>query len=301
MLQLSNKTRYAARLLVLPDIDGSEAAVVIVQGTFDLLSGRQTEHQMPLVEADVYVDGNSSATLQAASDISLAKPSTDVLLEGVAYAPLGRATPTFVASFAIGSLEKNIRVVGARTWQRTWIGTRLTMPEPVCAVPLSWAEALGNEGPPRLEHPNRPVLRKKSQPLPWGGCGPIPPSWSPRREHAGTYDHTWKRQRAPFVPLDFSAHFFQVAPSDQITTQHVRGGERISLINCRQKGDVLTTIPQAEPRVMFALQGSELRPPFQLDTVRMYPDADVLSLVWRVVLPLGRRVLGLRQVEVSYA
>lgn len=300
MLQLSNTTSYAARLLVLPNIDGEEAAVLIVQGTFELTSGRQAEIQRPLVEADVYVEPKNPTILQAASDITLAKPATDVLLEGVAYAPLGRAMPTFEASFVVGSIQKTVRIVGARKWHRTWVGIRLTVPEPVRAVPLSWTEALGQGAPPRLEHPVRPILRRKRQPLPWGGCGPIPPSWSPRREFAGTYDATWQRQRAPFVPSDFSPRFFQTAPSDQISTYHLQGGEPISLINCRQNGDVRTTVPQAAPRVIFKLHGSEQRPPLQLDTIRIFPDADVLSLVWRVVLPLGRRVLALRQVEVSY-
>lgn len=311
MLQLRNHTPFVARLLILPNADGIESAVVVVQGTFRLSAGegdRLRDTQAPLIEADAYVGEPGASPLREASDLTLAKPGTDVLLEGAAHAPHGRAAATFCASFAVGPLHKTVRVLGSREWQRTWVGMRTTDPVPVLSVPLSWAEALAhaptlpgkNAQLPRLEHPDRPVLRQRRRPPPWGGCGPIPPAWSPRREHAGTYDQTWQRERAPFLPLDFSPHFLHVAPPDQVTATPLCGGEQIALVNCRASGDLQTTVPRCALTVVCRVSGSEQRPPLHLDTVRLLPDADEIRLVWRAVLPLGRRVLELQQVEVTH-
>lgn len=299
MLQMRNHTPYAARLLVLPDPDGVESAVLIVQGTFRLADGAPSAIQAPLIEADTYAGAPGASPLCDASDLTLAKPGTDVLIEGAAHAPGGVAVPTFCASFAVGPVRKTVRVVGDRQWRRTWIGVRATQPLAVRAVPLSWVEAFGGDAPPRLEHPAHPVLSHRRCPPPWGGCGPIPPSWSPRCEHAGTYDQAWKRTRAPFLPADFSPRFFHVAPADQVTAVPLSGGEPVELVNCRAVGDLRTALPRRALRAAFRFTGSEQLPVLHLDTVRLLPDVDEVRLVWRAVLPLGRRVLALQQVEVS--
>ncbi len=299
MLQLRNPTPYVARLLVLPDTAGVESAVLIVQGTFRLRDGVTSAVQAPLVEADVYVGAPGASPLRDASDLTLAKPGTDVLLDGSAHAPGGHAVPTFCASFMVGPLHKTVRVIGSRHWRRTWIGMRPTAPQPVEAVPLTWVEALGGDDPPRLEHPDHPLLNPHRRPPAWGGCGPVPPSWSPRREHAGTYDRAWQQTRAPFLPVDFAPQFFHVAPLDQQTATPLGGGEPVELVGCRAAGDLRTTLPSRSLSAVFRVNGGEQRPALRLDTVRLLPDADEVRLVWRAVLPLGRRVLALQQVELS--
>ena len=36
------------------------------------------------------------------------------------------------------------------------------------------------------------------------------PHWLPRRAWAGTYDDAWRISRAPYLPADFDARFFQL-------------------------------------------------------------------------------------------
>ena len=299
MLQLANRTSYAVKFLVLPDRRGADAAVLIVQGSFRLADGKPLETQAPLIDADAWAGEPGASPLIEASDIALDKPSTDVLLEGVARPEGGRAQPSFTAAFAVGLVRKTVRVVGPRTWRKTWFGERASAPEPVDAVPLAWEQAAGDERPPALEHPERPVVRRKRAPEPWGGCGPIPGTWSPRRAHAGTYDESWQRCRAPWLPENFDPRFFQVAPADQIAPSHLLGGEPIELWGCHPSGNFRGTLPTNRPVCAFDIDGAVQRAPLRLDTVRLRPEADEVRLVWRASLPLGRRVLRLRTVEVS--
>ena len=299
MLQLANRTPYAFRLSVLPDQRGVESAVIMVQGTFRLGSGMVAEQQAPLHLVDVWAGEPGVSPLREASDVALAKPATDVLLTGVARPPGGTSSPSFQVAFAIGPVRKQIAVCGPRMWHRGWFGERATAPSPVAEVPLQWSAAEVGALPPQLMHPQRPVVRRRGAPAAWGGCGPIPPTWAPRVGHAGTYDQAWQRTRAPWLPNDFDARFFQLAPPDQIAPGHLVGGEPITLHGCHPAGDFTGAIPRRHLTLVCDISGSISRPPLALDTIRLLPELDEVRLVWRSVLPLGAQVLRLRQVELG--
>src|SRR5690606_6750190 len=72
------------------------------------------------------------------------------------------------------------------------------------------------------EDPRQPLSSRHPAPA---GLGPIPSHWLPLAAHGGTYDATWKRERAPIRPLDFDPRFDGCAPDDQHCDPPLRGDE----------------------------------------------------------------------------
>ena len=296
MLQLANTTGFTARLLVLPDRHGRDAALVVVKGAFSLRDGQRLSEHPPIVEADVWAGEPGASTLREASDIALEKPATDVVLCGSAYAPGGAAHTTVEVSFSVGSMRKSLVVHGARTWKKTWLGER---PSPAAAFtkqPLEWAA--DDSVPPAIEDPQQPTGRRKAKRPPWG-CGPVPATWESRRVHAGTYDAAWQRDRAPFLPADFDPRFFQIAPTDQQVLGCLRGGEAIELVNCTPDGLRRAVVPTTSVRCQAFAGATSQDLPLRLDTLVLRPDSEQIDLTWRGLLPLGRKILSLTRVQID--
>jgi len=95
---------------------------------------------------------------------------------------------------------------------------------------------------PNFENSREPTtLGKALAPV---GFGAIAAHWAPRSSRAGTYDASWKEQRAPLPPADFDARFHNVAPDDQ-QLEVYPGGQTITLTNMtlrRQESLVLPAL-----------------------------------------------------------
>ena len=300
MLQLANTTGFTARLLVLPDRQGRDAALVVVKGAFSLRDGQRLNEHPPVVEADVWAGKPGASPLREASDIALEKPATDVVFCGSAYAPGGSAQATVEVSFSVGSMRKSLVVHGARTWKKTWpgnwLGERPSAAAAYTVQPLQWAA--DDSVPPVVEDPQRPTGRRTAKRAPWG-CGPVPATWESRRVHAGTYDAAWQRDRAPFLPADFDPRFFQIAPTDQQVPGYLRGGEAIELVNCTPDGLRRAVVPTAAVRCQAFFGASAQNLPLRLDTLVLRPDSEQIDLTWRGLLPLGRKILTLTRVQID--
>lgn len=296
MLQLANTTGFTARLLVLPDREGRDAALVVVKGAFSLRDGQRLSEHPPIVEADVWAGEPGASPLREASDIALEKPATDVVLCGSAYAPGGEAQDTVEVSFSVGSMRKSLTVFGTRRWKKTWFGERPSAPVAFTVQPLEWAA--DDRLPPVIEDPQRPTGRRSSKREPWG-CGSVPATWESRRVHAGTYDGAWRRDRAPFLPADFDPRFFQIAPTDQQVPGYLRGGEAIELVNCTSDGLRRAVVPTAAVRCQAFIGATPQDLPLRLDTLVLRPDREQIDLTWRGLLPLGRKVLSLTRVQID--
>lgn len=300
MLQLANTTGFTARLLVLPDRHGRDAALVVVKGAFSLRDGQRLSEHPPIIEADEWAGEPGASPLREASDIALEKPATDVVLCGSAYAPGGAPQATVEVSFSVGSMRKSLTVHGTRLWKKTWLGNWLgERPSPAAAFikqPLEWAA--DDRVPPAIEDPQQPTGRRKAQRQLWG-CGPVPATWESRRVHAGTYDAAWQRDRAPFLPVDFDPLFFQIAPPDQQVPGYLRGGEAIELVNCTPDGLRRAVVPTAEVRCQAFIGATPQDLPLRLDTVVLRPDSEQIDLTWRGLLPLGRKILNLTRVQID--
>ena len=332
MLQFKNRTPFAGTITLFPDADGIDTLFAIVKGTFTL--GTQlaiAEEQLPVTMGPKYHADPASSSLKLASDVSLMKPSTDVLVLGHACAPNRRLTRMLDVGVAVGGAQHLVRVFGDRVWVRSGPAYAATQPEPFELMPLVWERAFGgrdvaDSGPreeprnpvgtgfrasdgltpvegtplPNLEDPRDPIISWKHQPPP--ACfAPIPANWEPRRSYAGTYDEAWQTQRAPYLPEDFDHRFLQIAPPALVTPQPLQGGEMVQIIGMRPEGSMEFTLPALCPRIHFHMDGTAGERPVMLDTVIIEPTDLRLQMVWRSALPCDKKALKIREVEATLA
>jgi hypothetical protein len=332
MLQVENRTPFAAALSVFPDVQGVESAYLAVKATFAFTADAPAlaPAQVPLVATDVYWGDPTQTSLRAAGEFALPKPATDILLTGRAVAP---APGTRVAdvSLRVGALRKTVRVYGDRRWERR--GGRWVPGEPAVweRMPLRWELAFGGVVPardasagavqdweprnpvgrglfdpatasaddpplvPNLEDPTAPIGSETDRPPP--ACfAPLAPTWMPRRTYAGTYDEAWTRSRAPYLPLDFDSRFFQVAPPDLMAAGYLLGGEPVGLRGFTQGGPLAFELPRLTLDASFDFDGKARSQPLNLETVLFEPDAGRLQLLWRAGLAVDKKLLKLRTV-----
>jgi hypothetical protein len=317
MHRIVNTTPFRAALDIFPDRRGVDTLHVTLKATFRLGPALAvSDDQAPIRVADEYTGEPASSSLRYPGERHLAKPGTDILLVGEAHAPRGEPVTTLDVALAVGPVRKVIRVVGDRQWQRG--PTPSSAPVPFVTMPLVHERAFG--GPlvphnrvgrghrgghphligaalPNLEDPRRPFLDHGDASLP--ACfAAIAPSWSPRCELAGTYDESWARQRAPYLPADFDPRFFHAAPPDQTTATHLHGGEPVELLHLAPE-PLRFTLPVVTWTVRAHLGGDELPLAPELETVMIEPDADRLCLLWRAAAVVDRRALELDEVTVD--
>ncbi|MBP0583239.1 DUF2169 domain-containing protein [Labrys sp. LIt4] len=159
---------------------------------------------------------------------------------------------------------------------------KLSASVPLSRIPLDYAMAAGGEivGAQRyLADPRNPrgagilhpsfVLDNKNFPAPSidseeapvtspfeasepQGTAPIPPWWAWRQRYAGTYDDTWKRERYPQLPKDFSYSFYQSGHPKLVWKEYLRGDETITLYRLTQSKERLTfVLPAMVPIARF--------------------------------------------------
>jgi hypothetical protein len=329
VLQLRNDSPFAASLGRFPDPDGIDTVFAVVKGTFTMSTSAIVDEQPPVVAGPEHHGDPETGSLKAAPELGLAKPSTDVLVHGHAYARQGRPTPALDVSVQVGPVACAIRAYGDRVWRDSAVGYVASEPEPFTMMPLVWERAFGGADEVdgvRYEEPRNPSgvgFRKKGgsspidgSPLPnlerigspmtsWtdtpppAGLGPVSPHWEPRRSYAGTYDDAWQRQRAPYLPTDFDPRFLQCAPIDLIAPTYLTGGEPVVLEGLSGDGPQRFTLPRASLDVAFVLDGTAHPRPALLDTVILDSDRQWVSLVWRAAFPADKRALRVSEVRVA--
>jgi hypothetical protein len=325
-MELTNATNMAASYTMGMRPDGRESLVVVVKGTFILPQpGREprlAEEQVPLVEADVFTgEPGFSATLYE-SDYAPHKPRCDVLLNGSAYAPKGKAVERVTVSLKVGNLSKSFDVVGKRVWQRSLGAVIDTPPEPFTVMPISYDNAFGGidqshedkrrhgafrpnhagvgfhvntakeaiEGKPlpNTEEHGKPVRRYDGNYRPMA-FGPVGRAWRPRASYAGTYDDKWLANVFPFLPADFDERYYQSAPEDQ-QTDYLHG-EEVELVNLTPDGHRRFHLPKLRVPVEFSrAKGGPETVNAALDTLILEPDKKRLMLCWRASIPLKKNV-----------
>jgi hypothetical protein len=329
MLQLGNSTGLQGTLYACPDPDGIESLFTVVKGTFRLEDGLvPAPKQAPVRMKDEHHGDPLESSIRLPSDISLMKPGTDVLLLGHCHAPRGKATHADV-SLSAGSAHKVVRVFGDRVWVRDAVGFAPSAPEPFEVMPLVWERAFGgaddaSAGPatdsrnpvgigfraddgrkgvegrplPNLEDPSEPMSSWKQTPTP--ACfAPVSAHWEPRRSFAGTYDDSWQKARAPFLPTDFDPRFFQLAPAGLVVEGHLQPGEWIEVRGASSSGQLGFFLPLVRIEATYVLDGVRRVRPAVLDTVVIEPEASIVTLVWRAVLPCDKKLLRVSLVEAA--
>jgi len=314
MWAIENQTPFSAERSWSRDTDGVHDWVIAVKGTFYVMKdGRLelAEFQPPPLLAAEYNGDDGESSLKYDAEVAPSKPTTDIVLNGTAYAPEGRPSPDFMVGMRVGPVRKQIRVVGNRFWKRGTLGLEPTLVEPVAAVPIVYERAYGgfdqtdpdpakqkidarnpvgcgvvsksahHEGKmlANFEYPGG--SSKTSGPA---GFGAIAPHWSPRREFLGTYDEIWEKERLPLLPTDWDPRSLLCSPADQRPAQHLRGGEPVELINLTREGRLAFNLPRVHLSFATKIDGRTEYTSGQVATVIIEPDASRLIMVWQTSL-----------------
>jgi hypothetical protein len=133
---------------------------------------------------------------------------------------------------------------------------------------------------PQIEAINTPVTQpfQNSAPI---GLGPLARWWAPRVGYQGNYDEHWRTQRAPLLPLEFDARYYQSAAPDMVATPHLRGDESITMLGLLpERVDMQLPGWQIVAALKHASGEHSISLPL-LDTVRFDLDSQQVSMVWR--------------------
>ncbi|MCG7917072.1 MAG: hypothetical protein B6D70_14145 [gamma proteobacterium symbiont of Stewartia floridana] len=332
-MELLNATGMQAGYTMGTRPDGRELLVVAIKGTFTIPPIRQqvtlADEQKVLVEADSFTGEPGFSAPLYEVDFAPVKPMCDVLLNGSAYAPGGKAVTRVEVTLRVASMFKSFAVTGNRTWEAGKLAISPGYPGLFESMPITYDTAFGgvdnfheNERKhsawmtnpvgcgyhkqlaqelvdgspmPNTEELRRPISMPNGTYAPMA-FGPLGRGWDPRRELAGTYDQEWIDNNFPFLPPDFKEAYYQAAPVDQ-QIPYLQGGERVFLENLTPEGQTTFDLPQIEmPVVFFYKNGEQLQQRAVIDTLVLEPDEGVFTLTWRVALPLKKSMFEISQV-----
>ncbi len=318
MLQLANKTPYAAARAFARDMHGADHWCVAVKATFKVEeSGALSlaDDQLPPLFAPEYFGEDGASSIKYDADISLTKPATDVLVNATAHARGGRPVGELPVRLRVERIDKTIVVYGARVHYAGAFGLTATAPAPFARKEIRYEGAYGGTDmtssdasrhradmrnpigrgfatsaahleqtlAPEFAYPNEDP--SKTGPA---GFGALASYWSPRRELGGTYDEAWSRNQKPLLPLDWDERSLLCAPQDQ-QCPHLRGGELVELVNMSPEGVFRFDVPRVYLafRTMFGSRHEEHRS--KLVSLIIEPDDRRVCAVWQTSLRVPLR------------
>ena len=329
----SNTTGMLAALAVAADPEARDHCVVVIKGTFQTDARGELQlcaEQQPLVMTDEHYGDPATTSVRYECDFALAKPRTDVIVIGKAVALHGRPVTKLPVRLEVQARVKELTVHGERRWVTMLGMLSKSDPEPFTEIPLTWDRAFGgsddSRGPNRAEvelrnpvgvgfHPHRKNAAITGLPVPNiepadkavssprdrhtpAGLGCTGRAWQPRVALAGTYDERWRDERAPYLPADFDAGYFQCAPHDQ-QFPLFRGGERIRCVNMAECGVVDYAIPTLHVPLRFRFDDVDVECAAVLDTIVVEPHLLRAMLVWRASVPLRKKLTALKEILVG--
>ena len=311
--------------------DGEHLWLVAVKATFQLgVAGGGVRLAQPQQEPRLlpeYRGEPGASSLRYEADLSDEKPTTDVVINGSAHSPGGKRRPEVRVGVRIGALQKGLKVVGDRVWDRTLTGVGLSAPQPFVSMPIVYERAYGGtdtRDPDLLRHghearnpvgcgyalksahrlgmsaPNILPLEGDELARPVG-FGPIASHWSPRREQWGTFDDAWMKRRKPFLPNDYQPAALQCAPEDQRPAAPFMGGESARLINLTPSGQLDFELPRLQLAFQTRFGAKRVRHQGRLHTVLIEPDDDLICLTWVARLACLENAEALDETVVSEA
>jgi hypothetical protein len=329
MLQFENKSPFAVAMSLLPNRDGIDTLFIVVKATFDLVPRLAVaEKQVPVVMADEYWGDPAQSSVKYGAELHLGKPGTDVVLVGQAWAPQKRAVAEGGVMLRVADRKKTIVVVGDRVWR----GSSPSTPTPFVSIPLVYERAYGGsqlvgdrlyceernpvgvgfvgkrsksdlagQPVPNLEDLNKRIS-SLGDVVPPACLGFIAPSWQSRRQYAGTYDETWQKKRAPYLPKDFDLRYFHAAAQEFVFPQPLVGGESVTVAGAAPEGPMAFELPKCRLDLQITLAGKKQTPsPPSLETVLIEPDDNRVCLSWRSQLACDKQPLKVEKVHVNVA
>jgi hypothetical protein len=308
MWAITNCTPFAADSTWGRNKDGVHEWIVAVKATFLIGQDglvRLADEQVPPLLAPEHHGAPGESSLRYDADLVAPKPTTDIVVNGTAYAPGGRPTKEFPLFMRVGEVQKALRAVGNRRWGAT--GLLVSSIEPITQLPIVYERAYGgydrtdpapgrhhldSRNPvgrgavarlehragvslPNFEYPNADLA--KAGPA---GFGALDCHWSPRQEWNGTYDEAWVRNRRPLFPQDWDPRSLQCAPLDQRPHSHLRGEELVELVNLSASGALRFHLPSIELVFRTHIDDRVVDHAGQLSTVVLEPDVPRVLMTW---------------------
>ena len=205
------------------------------------------------VDGEPFGEDPNVSSYKYEPEVAFFKASTDVIMNGHAYAPrveLPRRWSRFV--WAPSKSKRWSRVTASgfalvdespRLGPSGLKGSRCNMSAPsavgteLIRTPLAIAAEFPNpvgvsyraghrfeDGVrlPNLEDPRVPMRDYGDRPAPTA-FGFVSPHWHPRAALAGTYDQRWQKGRAPLLPKDFDRRHLSAASPGLLTPSYLRG------------------------------------------------------------------------------
>jgi hypothetical protein len=315
---VSNHTPYKVGKTWARNKEGVHEWIVVVKGTFDIKADgtlKLADEQLDPLLLPEYRGDPGESSLRYDADLVTSKPTTDIVVNGTAYAPNGRPSTDFLASVQVGRVRKVIRVFGNRWWGPGPIGGSPSAPDAITQVPIVYERAYGGydhtdpdprnhrldtrnpvgcgvvarpedrvgTAAPNFEYPDRSL--ESAGPA---GFGALDLHWSPRRELLGTYDETWKKTRYPLVPVDWDPRSVLCSPADQRPEKPLEGGELVELHNLTPSGVLRFALPRIRLGFRTIFSTDFRTRPIEhegcLATVILEPDHARTILVWSSIL-----------------
>ena len=330
-MELRNYTPFIPLCFESRDPQRMDFGVCVLRGGFDIIPGqrlRPREDQAPLVMADEYHGEPGESSLRIETNLAPFKPKTDIHVEAIATSPDGQPRPRWRVGIQIGHIQRLLEVTGPRGWQKSLGRWSLSEPKPITDLPLRYEYAYGGgwpllaqggeacmENPTGLGYPD-PRLRASpdwvqapqivdpaqadpafNTPIAVKGLGPMPPSWSPRLQYAGTFDAVWEKTRWPELPEDFDYAFYNSAHPDLIYPGYVAGNEEVRALNLSPVPQLRFWLPGYQLGLLARLENGRINLlPMQLDSLHFDLIQMRAYLTWRGLYAIAEplRVLEIR-------
>ena len=258
---------------------------------------------------DTYADADPYQELLYPNEMELWKPSAEVIIIGSCYTPQQQALTACTCGFRVGSIRKQVAVIGDRYWMPGFGQDLPSEPKPFTRMPLSWSRSIGNpqnaQNPigtgsrgtilPNFENPDN-LLRHPDQHIPPVGLSPINRMWESRSELVPA--NTNGLNDAGYITLDPQTdfHFCNAAPADQRMHGYFRGDEQCEFTNLHPENPNLQTqLPGINIRCLVRteteLEREEREVPMHLDTVVVNLDEGWIECLWRGITPISNDIM----------
>lgn len=319
-MDFANSTDFHAKLLCASLPGQRQLGCVIARPAFRIEGRRLAPVPEPIWPIDAGPLTTSAGEFPG--DKPLLTGGIDVFVLGSAYAPGGEPVEELQVRLRVGSeLERSLRVVGNRIWERARRGLRASQPEPFVSLPLSYANAYGGRtavdggelpcatnpegkgyylseeaalgGPlPNLEDPASPITSWQDQPEP-AGVAPYPAGGSLRALNALEFDpenvDDPKVERIKPLLFNLAHPKLILAPG-----RAPKPGDEIEVTCVRPEGDLRFEMPDLSLHVHVQLEDRSHLFPLHLDQIGIFAEEGRVMLSYRVVFryrlaPLERR------------
>ena len=315
MFQIENRTPFNSELFVCANPAGVDSLYLVVKASFECSNFTLSDEQVPIFKQDEYWGEPAKSSIKFPSDYGLSKVATDLVVVGHAMAPQQQPVRELDVSFQLGAISKKLKVFGDRYWEKN----RFSSPGEFVQMPLVYEKAYGGKQHefndigcgvnahekesdpvllPNIEDPNDLISSRRHKPLP-AGFAALSPNWLPRAQYCGTFDDSWQKKRAPFLPLDFDPKFLNVAARGMTMLGHLRGGEHVRISNMNEQGDVRFDLPKFNFACRVLIGVTTVDIPVVTETVLLEPNQNRVSLTWKAEYEGGARVHKVRSVKLT--